>query len=243
MIAPPAEILLVTPVWNDSARLAGFGSELATALADSSLAIHWVIADDGSAAHDHAPLRELRDAFGEIFPRVHLHLAARHHGKGAVVREAWTLRPDAAWLAFVDADGSVTPAEMLRLIHAAVDSEVSVLGIRKRTATTQFVESPWRGIFHRGFLLAAHVMLDLQCADPQCGAKILRGSHYRRIAHGLFENGLAFDSELLCALKRDGAGWSEIPVTWIEKPGGKVRPLRDTWGMFRALLRIRKRRK
>lgn len=243
MPARPQEILLVTPVWNDSARLAGFGAALATALADSPLPIHWIIADDGSAAHDHAPLRELRDAFAEIFPRVHLHLAAQHHGKGAVVREAWTLRPDAAWLAFVDADGSVTPAEMLRLIQAAVDSEISVLGIRKRTATTEFVETPWRAIFHRGFLLATHLILGLQCADPQCGAKILRGSDYRRIADGLLENGLAFDSELLCALKRDGSTWSEIPVNWIEKPGGKVRPLRDAWGMFKALLRIRKRRK
>ena len=243
MPARPHEILLVTPVWNDSARLAGFGTALATALADSPLPIHWIIADDGSDARDHAPLRELRDAFGEIFPRVHLHLAAQHHGKGAVVREAWALRPDAAWLAFVDADGSVTPAEMLRLIHAAVDSEISVLGIRKRTATTEFIESPWRGIFHRGFLLATRVILGLHCADPQCGAKIFRGSHYRRIADGLVENGLAFDSELLCALKRDGSTWSEIPVNWIEKPGGKVRPLRDAWGMFKALLRIRQRRK
>ena len=242
MPARPHEILLVTPVWNDSARLAGFGTALATALADSPLPIYWIIADDGSAARDHAPLRELRDAFGEIFPRVHLHLAAQHHGKGAVVREAWALRPDAAWLAFVDADGSVTPAEMLRLIHAAVDSEISVLGIRKRTATTEFIESPWRGIFHRGFLLATRVILGLHCADPQCGAKIFRGSHYRRIASSLLENGLAFDSELLCALKCDGSTWSEIPVNWLEKPGGKVRPLRDAWGMFKALLRIRQRR-
>ena len=237
------EILLVTPVWNDSARLAGFGAELASALANSPLPIHWIIADDGSATHDLGPLSELRDAFAEIFPRVYLHLAAQHHGKGAVVREAWALRPDAAWLAFVDADGSVTPAEMLRLIQVAVDSEMSVLGIRKRTASTEFIESPWRGIFHRGFLLATHLILDLQCADPQCGAKILCGSQYRRIADGLLENGLAFDSELLCALKRDGSTWSEIPVNWIEKPGGKVRPLRDAWGMFKALFRIRQKRK
>ena len=241
MTVPPVEILLVTPVWNDSSRLAGFGAELAKALADSPLPIHWIIADDGSDSNDHAPLRELKEAFARVFPRVQLHFAARHHGKGAVVREAWALRPEAEWLAFVDADGSVTPSEMLRLIRVAVVSDSSVLGIRKRTTTTQFVESPWRGIFHRGFLLAAHLLLDLQCEDPQCGAKILRGSHYRRIAGGLVENGLAFDSELLCALKRDGAAWSEIPVSWIQKPGGKVRPLHDAWGMFAALLRIRNR--
>ncbi len=235
-----AEILLVTPVWNDSARLSGFGAELAKALAESPLPIHWVIADDGSGAGQHAPLRELTAKFSGVFPRVGLHLAARHSGKGAVVREAWALAPDAAWLAFVDADGSVAPAELLRLIQTAVDSGSSALGIRKRTATTRLEESLWRGLFHRGFLLAARLILGLRCEDPQCGAKVLDGQAYRRLAGGLRENGLAFDSELLWALHRDGTEWSEVPVTWVEKKGGKVNPLLDGGKMLAALLRIRR---
>ncbi|MCX6866737.1 MAG: glycosyltransferase [Verrucomicrobia bacterium] len=241
MPAPPHPILLVTPVWNDSARLAGFGETLAKALAASPLPIRWMIADDGSKAGEHARLTELTSTFARVFPHVQLHFAAAHHGKGAVVREAWALAPDADWLAFVDADGSVTAAGMLELIASALAADTSVLGIRKRTATTQVVESIWRGLAHRGFLLAAHLLLDLQCEDPQCGAKILKGADYRRIAHRLTENGLAFDSELLTTLKRDGATWAEIPVNWIQKKGGKVHPLRDGWGMFAALLRIRQR--
>lgn len=235
------EILLVTPVWNDSSRLAGFGAELAQALAESPLPIRWVIADDGSGPEQHQPLKELTGRFSAVFPRVHLHFAARHYGKGSVVRETWALAPDAAWLAFIDADGSVDPAELLRLIQTAVDSGTSALGIRKRTATTRLEESPWRGLFHRGFLLAAHLILGLRCEDPQCGAKVLHGPAYRRIAGGLRENGLAFDSELLCALKNDGTTWLEVPVTWVEKKGGKVYPLLDTWKMLAALLRIRSR--
>ena len=241
MPAPPHPILLVTPVWNDSTRLAGFGETLAKALAASPLPIRWIIADDGSKTGEHARLTELHRTFSKVFPHVRLHFAAAHHGKGAVVREAWALASDAEWLAFVDADGSVTADGMLELIASAVASGTSVLGIRKRTATTRVVESPWRRLAHHGFLLAAHVLLDLQCEDPQCGAKILKGADYRRIAHRLSENGLAFDSELLSTLKRDGAIWTEIPVNWIQKKGGKVHPLRDAWGMLAALLRIRQR--
>lgn len=169
------------------------------------------------------------------------HFAAAHFGKGSVVREAWALAPEAAWLAFVDADGSVTAEEMIGLIERAVTSDSSVLGIRKRTATTRVVESPWRSVFHRGFLVAVHLLLDFKCEDPQCGAKVLRGSDYRRVAGGLRERGLAFDSELLCALNYEGATWLEIPVNWVEKPGGKVKPLRDAWTMLAALLRTRRR--
>jgi glycosyltransferase involved in cell wall biosynthesis len=235
------EILLVTPVWNDSSRLAGFGAELAKALAGSPLPIRWVIADDGSGPAQQGPLEDLTARFAAVFPRVSLHFAARHYGKGSVVREAWALSPDAEWLAFVDADGSVDPAELLRLIQTAVDANTSALGIRKRTATTRIEESPWRGLFHRGFLVAAHWILGLRSEDPQCGAKVLHGPAYRRIAGGLRENGLAFDSELLYALHRDGTAWLEVPVTWIEKKGGKVIPLLDSWKMLAALLRIRNR--
>ncbi len=235
------EILLVTPVWNDCARLAVFGKTLATALARSPLPIRWIIADDGSAEGEHARLTELKNDFCREFPRVEVHFATAHHGKGSVVREAWALAPEAAWLAFVDADGSVTAEDMLELISRARCAGKSVLGIRKRTATTRIVESPWRALAHRAFLLASNGLLGLRCEDPQCGAKILKGADYRAVASHLVENGLAFDSELLLALNRSGRGWLEIPVTWTEKKNGKVKPLRDGWGMLAALLRIRQR--
>jgi hypothetical protein len=237
----PNEILLVTPVWKDASRLAVFGIDLARALAASPLPVRWVIADDGSGPQEHAALRELRDRFAQTFPHVQVHFSDAHRGKGGVVKEAWTLAPEAAWLAFVDADGSVSANDMLGLIQQALDSGRSVLGIRKRTATTRIVESPWRGLAHRGFLMTARLLLGFHCEDPQCGGKVLRGDEYRRVAPRLRENGLAFDSELLCALDREGFGWLEIPVNWEEKAGGKVKPLRDAWAMLAALLRIRRR--
>jgi hypothetical protein len=238
-----SHIILVTPVWNDSARLTVYGPSLARALADSPLAVRWIIADDGSEPHEHELLNQLRENLAEIFPQVVTHFAAEHHGKGSVVREAWALAPDADWLAFVDADGSVSGDDMLGLIERAMTSGVSVLGIRKRTATTRVVESLHRALVHRGFLLTARFLLDLRCEDPQCGAKVIKGADYRRIAHQLVEHGLAFDSELLAALSHGGAVWQEIPVNWVEKKGGKIKVLRDAWRMFFALLKIRAARK
>ncbi len=235
----PTTILLVTPVWKDSSRLADFGAELAQALAASPLPVRWIIADDGSGDTEKARLLELRTGFAKIFPNVEVHFAKEHRGKGSVVREAWALDLAAEWLAFVDADGSVTAHDMLDLITEAIAANQSVLGIRKRTATTQLIESPWRGFIHRGFLLMARLLLGFRCEDLQCGGKIIRGKDYRQVMDGLVENGLAFDSELLCALHRSGAKWLEIPVSWEEKKGGKVKPIWDALPMLMALLRIR----
>lgn len=235
------EILLVTPVWNDSARLSGFGATLAQALAEAGLPILWMIADDGSAPEEADKLEALRESFSRIYPKVALHFAAMHHGKGSVIREAWDQLPGASWFAFVDADGAVEAHEMLSLIRQAVTSGQSVIGVRKRTESTHVEESLWRGIAHRGFLLLADFLLDLQSADVQCGAKVIKGNDYRMIARRLEEDGLAFDSELLSTLNWSGATWREIPVNWVEKKGSKVKPLRHAWGMLAALLRIRQR--
>jgi hypothetical protein len=53
---------------------------------------------------------------------------------------------------------------------------------------------------------------------------------------------MAFDSELLAALAHDGAVWTEVPVTWIQKKGSRVSLWRDGFRMIASLLRIRRMR-
>lgn len=233
------QIVLVTPVWNDSARLRGFGMDLARALDASHLQVRWVIADDGSESSERGELEALLADYSKVFPAVLLHHAGEHRGKGSIVREGWALFPDADWYAFIDADGSVAARDLLALLDEALASRISVLGLRKRTATTRITMNAWRWLAHRGYRILVHAWLGLRCEDPQCGVKILRGDDFRRVADGLKENGFAFDTELLLRLARAGCRWREIPVGWIGKKGGKVRPLRDAWGMLEALWRLR----
>ena len=241
--SPSESTVLVTPVWNDSRRLASYGNELAQTLADAGSSIRWLVADDGSSDAEIAALETLVARFAETYPHVKLYKAAEHHGKGSVIREAWASEPDADWLAFVDADGSLPPTNTLQLIHEAWKGDNSLLGIRKRTEETTIVESFGRSIAHHLFIFATRLLVGLRCSDPQCGAKVLRGSHYREIAGRLVEPGLAFDSELLATMANEGVTWREQPVTWLEKPGGLVRPTRDAWPMLAALIRIRARLK
>ena len=244
---PVSALLLVTPVWKDSARLETFATDLARTLADntaeSTQPIRWIIADDGSEVEEQKKLQALLKRLTPIFPDVSLHFADAHRGKGSVVREAWSLHPEAEWLAFVDADGSLSPDELIRLINSARDCGQSVLAIRKKTPTTHVVASFPRAVAHHLFILAVRILVGVQCADPQCGAKVLLGSDYRKIAHTLKEDGLAFDAELLTALSEGDITWKELPVTWIEKEGGRVHPIRDAWGMLAALWKIRIRQR
>jgi len=233
--------ILVTPVWKDAARLEVFGAALAAALAERDSKIVWIIADDGSGTVECEKLAELRERFSAVYPQVRLHLAEVHHGKGSVVREAWALEPEAGWLAFVDADGSVSAGDMLDLISKAWTSGHSTLAIRKNTAHTQVRESAWRWVRHHGFLSACRWILGVKSEDTQCGAKVLRGSDYRQVAGRLREPGLAFDAELLAELTAAGLEWDEVPVSWVRKGGSRVHAWKDAVEMLRALFRIRGR--
>ena len=244
--APPASqppIALVVPVWNDSTRLAGFGPQLAAELAASPLPVRWIIADDGSEPADRTALAALRDDLAAIYPTVEIHWAARHRGKGAVVREAWALAPEAAWLAFADADGSVTAGDMMALIARAVADDLSTLAARGNTATTRVESSPGREFMHHAYLLVARWWLGLRSTDLQCGAKILKADDYRLVAPDLREEGWAFDSEMLLAMHRRGLQWQEIPVNWTAQEGGKIKPVRDAIRMFAALWRIKRQQR
>lgn len=232
------QIVLVTPVWNDSARLQGFGADLAKALAVSPLSVRWVIADDGSDPVEQDRLVAMVGDFFRIFPNVFLHQADAHRGKGSIIREAWALMPDVGWYAFVDADGSVSANDLMGLLKAAVDSGRSVLGVRRKTASTKISMSKRRRLVHYTYRWIVRTWFGLCSSDPQCGVKILRGVDYRRVADGLSENGFAFDSELLIRLARSGCDWREIAVSWAEKESSKIKFLRDAWDMMAALWRL-----
>jgi len=236
-----ATIILVTPVWNDSQRLASYGIDLARELAKRQSNIHWMIADDGSKPEEPPRLQKQLEEYRIIYPHVSLHLATHHNGKGSVIREAWALSPGVDWLAFVDADGSVNAPDMLDLINEAVRSGSSTIGVRKTTETTRVQEGFLRGIRHRGFLLAVRILLGFRTEDTQCGAKVIRGEDYRAISSRLVELGWAFDAEMLAELHAAGRTWRELPVNWVEKGASRIRPWMDSITMLLSLIRIRRR--
>ncbi len=238
---PRALTVLVTPVWCDAARLEAFGPRLAKVLAERLPEVEWIIADDGSGEAELARLEELRSRLAAVHPRVRLHCAARHRGKGAVIREVWRAQREADWLAFVDADGSVAAGDLAGLIAAAQGSRHSTVAVRRNTADTEVVEGPWRALRHHGFVVASRLLLGFPASDPQCGAKVIRAREFRHVAGELGEDGFAFDAELLAQLHANGFAWDERPVSWVRVAGSRIHPWRDVLDMLRALFRIRRR--
>ncbi|MEM7792207.1 MAG: glycosyltransferase [Verrucomicrobiota bacterium] len=234
---------LVTPVWNDSTRLEVFGFHLAEALKKCGLSIKWLVSDDGSSDKEKVRLKMLVERLSKIYPEIDLVLCNVRSRKGGAVYQGWDTLEDADYLAFVDADGAIDPDSTIDLVERALSlgKEAAVVGIRQGDTNRQVTRSAPRAISFRVFRGAVNSLLGVDFTDSQCGIKIIPGDTYRELRSRLPETGLAFDVELLLALRGYGIQLHEFPIPWKEVSGGKVNPFRDAWLMLAALLRIRRR--
>lgn len=242
--ATPQSIVLVTPVWNDSRRLAVFGQVLASALAAAELPIRWIIADDGSNAAEAARYAALRGQFATIYPQVELLRFGLRSRKGGAVYDAWKYAASADYYAFVDADGAVSPESILHLIKLAMQDAGAraVIGIRPLSGSLIVQRSWLRKCVFRTFRALVRWLVGIRFEDTQCGAKVIPGPAFRGVADKLQERGFIFDVELLVALQQAGVAVTEEPIAWREVSGSRIRLSSDSVEMIRGLLRIRRRR-
>jgi hypothetical protein len=233
------------PVWNDSARLANFGPELAAAIRDSGLPVRWIVADDGSSGEEKEAIQKLVRSFREIYPKVEAMLFHERSHKGGAIYNAWDACPEASWLGFVDCDGAVDAESTIRLMREAVAAgpQGGCVGVRHNSAETPLQRPPGRLVSFYLFASLVRLLVGIRFEDTQCGAKFIPAEGYHKISPNLREKGFIFDVELLLALEQEGHAIREMRIPWREIPGGKVHPLRDAWAMIGGLWRIRRRLK
>lgn len=239
-------IHLAIPCFRESTRLPRFLPSLCEAMdALGGMAVQ--VVDDGSGAAEEAAARSLVDGLRPLHPCLQPLLALPvNHGKGGAVYAGWrSADPNAAWLGFVDADGSLTPEEVARLIRWARERgsrERALFGSRVKMLGRRVERQFKRHLIGRIYATLVSELLNVPVYDSQCGLKLVPRAAWEKVRDRLRVEGFAFDVELMVALLDSGCEVVEVPVDWHETPGGKVRLLHDSWRMFQDVLRIRRRR-
>jgi len=75
--------------------------------------------------------------------------------------------------------------------------------------------------------------------DTQCGAKVMRREAVEVIHGQLTVADMAFDINLLYALKRSGFKVREVPTEWTDQVGSKVQMGRTSLVMLLSVIRLR----
>jgi dolichyl-phosphate beta-glucosyltransferase len=91
----------------------------------------------------------------------------------------------------------------------------------------------------RVFNMIVRILAVRGLTDTQAGFKCFR----REVAHAIFPyqtvDGWAFDVEVLHIAQKHGYRIIEVPIQWYYMNRSRVKPVRDTIGMFREVWGIR----
>jgi dolichyl-phosphate beta-glucosyltransferase len=98
-----------------------------------------------------------------------------------------------------------------------------------------------RKFFSRGFHFIVQLLFHLNIHDTQCGAKVMKCEVVEKIHDKLRIADMAFDINLLVAIKYAGFRIREVPTEWTDKAGSKVTSslFRSSLTMLLSVVRIR----
>jgi len=168
----------------------------------------------------------------------HLEFAAPI-GKGGALIEGLKLAPLADLIGYVDADGATGPQAFHDLVKLH-DKADCIIGSRwlpgailhqSQSGRRQFASRVFHGVVEACF--------GMHIRDTQCGAKVIHRKAVEKIHSSLQIADMAFDINLLYALKRAGFTILEVPTEWTDKIGSKVALGKTSLTMLLSVVRLR----
>jgi hypothetical protein len=161
-------------------------------------------------------------------------------GKGGALIEGFKLAPLADLIGYVDADGATAPKAFHDLVRRCDEADC-VIGSRwapgavlhqSQSGRRQFASR----VFHR---IVRMLFPRMNIRDTQCGAKVMRREAVEKVHAALRIADMAFDINLLYALKRAGFRVLEVPTEWTDKIGSKVVLGKTSLTMLLSVIRLR----
>jgi dolichyl-phosphate beta-glucosyltransferase len=230
---------LVIPAYNEARRLPSYLPQLSATLAKTPHSWRITLVDDGSLESESIQMRACVQRAG---PRVAFLRLPVNQGKGAAIYTGWNLDFESEWLALLDADGSIPPYEVVRVLGILSPDGPDAFFCSRCKILGRTVQRSWvRHVGGRLFATFVSTVTGIPVYDSQCGFKVVRRRCYEAIKGRLHEKRFAFDVELLVALTEAGARVIELPIDWFNVPGSKVHFVRDTVHMLASIVRLRVR--
>lgn len=239
----PPEILLVIPCFQERERLPRFLPRLVESLTRSRLPVKILIVDDGSGDDQQAWLKlwveDLRRRFPLILPPL---CNPENQGKGGAVYSGWQTADESfEWLAFVDADGAISPEEVVRVLKTIPETNASAIwAVRTGEQGTLVRRVFKRKLSGSVFRTLVKKLFEFPVPDTQCGFKLVKADQFRKIESNLIERRYCFDIELTFRLLQSGERIESVPINWDESPGSRLGS-KSVWSMLTSVISMKRR--
>lgn len=231
MVRP--EISVIIPAYNEEKRIGSTLKSIQRYLIGKSGnkgTYELIVIDDGS--------KDKTRRIVKSFKGVGLNPPRKNLGKGASVQEGLRLAKGKKVL-FSDADLSTPIRELDKFIPFLGEFDM-VIASRALKDSIIPVRQPWyRELLGKTFNKFVQVVAVPGIKDTQCGFKLYTQKAAKHIASRQTIKGFGFDVEQLFIARKGGLKVKELPVTWNNAEGSKVKVVRDSLRMLRDLGTIR----
>ncbi|TLZ54738.1 MAG: glycosyltransferase family 2 protein [Methanobacteriota archaeon] len=230
----PGLLSIVIPAHNEESRIAETVLSYAAALQGAPYEL--VLAIDGCEDRTGEVARSLQARV----PSIKIVQSPTRLGKGGGVLEG-IRQASGSWIAFMDADGALSPPEFLALLtKVQANGCAGVIG--SRYWDRQRIQGSYgflRWLLSRAFNKSVRFLFGLPFEDTQCGAKIFRRDAIEAVMSEIRLRGYAFDVELLWRLEKAGYEIRELPISWDHKNGSSIKLSREAPRMLSDIIRMR----
>jgi len=231
-------LLLLIPAYNEEARIAPVLREFGDYFrAHYHGEFQLVVVLNGCRDNTLGVVRDIM----KDYPRLSYLNFTAPIGKGGALIEGLKLAPMAEVIGYVDADGA-TPPDSLHALVRRMDEADCLIGSRWLPGAVLHQAQPWmRRLTSRCFHVIVEALFWMHIKDTQCPCKVVRRAAIEKIHSSLQIADLAFDVNLLVALKRAGFTIKEVPIEWTDKFGSKVTAsiFRTSLTMLLSVVRVR----
>ena len=160
-------------------------------------------------------------------------------GKGGALIEGLKLASLGDLIGYVDADGATAPPAFHELVKLHDKADCVIASRWMPGAVLHQSQSGRRQFASRVFHLIVQGLFWMDIKDTQCGAKVIRRDAVEKIHSSLRIADMAFDINLLYALKRAGCTVLEVPTEWTDQVGSKVVLGKTSLTMLLSAIRLR----
>ena len=231
------KISIVIPAYNEADRIVGTIQEMKDYLRQQNTWDDYeiIVVSDGSSDDTNSVVKSLRKDFESL----KLIAYPKNKGKGYAVKTG-ILATTGDMVLFADADGATPIEELDRLATPILSGWTDIVIASRRTSDANIAKKqpPHRVFIGKVFSFINTAILGIPFLDTQCGFKLFKGDLARRLFSLPISDGFAFDVEILFYATKGKYRIKEKGVTWNDRAGSKVSPIKDGIRMLARVSRL-----